>query len=118
MGLKRPSMSNIEKGRQNILLHTFCDIVETLDVKASDLLLRRYFAHDPVNIPDLRLLFATGQGISAKLALIVPISRGTKWLSEDGEIETVVGEALERYAVTTAPRSPSEQIAKAYGART
>jgi transcriptional regulator with XRE-family HTH domain len=30
VGLKRPSMSNIEKGRQNILLHTFCDIVETL----------------------------------------------------------------------------------------
>ena len=38
VGLKRPSMSNIEKGRQNILLHTFCDIVETLDTSPSALL--------------------------------------------------------------------------------
>ena len=35
VGLKRPSMSNIEKGRQNILLHTFCDIAETLDSNAN-----------------------------------------------------------------------------------
>jgi len=38
IGLKRPSMSNIEKGRQNILLHTFCDIVETLDTNPGALL--------------------------------------------------------------------------------
>jgi len=53
IGLKRPSMSNIEKGRQNILLHTFCDIVETLDTKASDLL-PEVLTRDPVNMPDLR----------------------------------------------------------------
>jgi transcriptional regulator with XRE-family HTH domain len=41
IGLKRPSMSNIEKGRQNILLHTFCDILETLDAKADALLPER-----------------------------------------------------------------------------
>jgi transcriptional regulator with XRE-family HTH domain len=38
VGLKRPSMSNIEKGRQNILLHTFCDIAETLGTTANSLL--------------------------------------------------------------------------------
>ena len=41
IGLKRPSMSNIEKGRQNILLHTFCDIAETLDSNPSALLPER-----------------------------------------------------------------------------
>jgi transcriptional regulator with XRE-family HTH domain len=41
VGLKRPSMSNIEKGRQNILLHTFCDIAETLDSNLSALLPER-----------------------------------------------------------------------------
>ncbi len=38
VGLKRPSMSNIEKGRQNILLHTFHDIADCLDVQAEALL--------------------------------------------------------------------------------
>src|ERR1039458_4538864 len=53
IGLKRPSMSNIEKGRQNILLHTFCDIAETLDAKASELL-PEILTRDPVSLPDLR----------------------------------------------------------------
>src|SRR5882724_5880741 len=53
IGLKRPSLSNIEKGRQNILLHTFCDIVETLDAKASELL-PEPVSRDPISIPDLR----------------------------------------------------------------
>ena len=53
VGLKRPSMSNIEKGRQNILLHTFSEIVETLGTNASALL------PEPVvpelsSMPDLR----------------------------------------------------------------
>jgi transcriptional regulator with XRE-family HTH domain len=52
VGLKRPSMSNIEKGRQNILLHTFCDIVDTLDSNANALLPERLRAA-PVNMPDL-----------------------------------------------------------------
>jgi transcriptional regulator with XRE-family HTH domain len=38
VGLKRPSMSNIEKGRQNILLHTFCDIADSLNSNANALL--------------------------------------------------------------------------------
>lgn len=38
IGLKRPSLSNIEKGRQNILLHTFYDIAETLSARISELL--------------------------------------------------------------------------------
>lgn len=38
LGLKRPSMSNIEKGRQNLLLHTFCEISEILDEEAKSLL--------------------------------------------------------------------------------
>jgi transcriptional regulator with XRE-family HTH domain len=54
IGLKRPSMSNIEKGRQNILLHTFCDIAETLDTNANALLPERLRPPDPLNMPDLR----------------------------------------------------------------
>jgi transcriptional regulator with XRE-family HTH domain len=38
VGLKRPSISNIEKGRQNILLHTFCDIAESLGSNPNALL--------------------------------------------------------------------------------
>src|SRR5258708_39183013 len=52
VGLKRPSMSNIEKGRQNILLHTFCDIAETLNSTASALLPERP-SPEPVQMPDL-----------------------------------------------------------------
>src|SRR6266850_6755817 len=52
IGLKRPSMSNIEKGRQNILLHTFCDIAETLNSTASTLLPERS-SPESVQMPDL-----------------------------------------------------------------
>ena len=52
VGLKRPSMSNIEKGRQNILLHTFCDTIETLDINANMLLPDRQRA-EPTQMPDL-----------------------------------------------------------------
>jgi DNA-binding XRE family transcriptional regulator len=52
IGLKRPSMSNIEKGRQNILLHTFCDIVETLDSSAGALLPERPRS-ESLQMPDL-----------------------------------------------------------------
>lgn len=38
INLKRPSISNIEKGRQNLLLHTFYDIAETLGSDANSLL--------------------------------------------------------------------------------
>ena len=55
IGLKRPSMSNIEKGRQNILLHTFYDIADTLNVNASALLPER-LRPEPVNLPDLTSL--------------------------------------------------------------
>jgi transcriptional regulator with XRE-family HTH domain len=52
VGLKRPSMSNIEKGRQNILLHTFCDIAETLN-STSNALLPARTQPMPVQMPDL-----------------------------------------------------------------
>lgn len=53
IGLKRPSMSNIEKGgRQNILLHTFCDICETLDTTANALLPEQQRV-EPTQMPDL-----------------------------------------------------------------
>lgn|ERR1700730_6530743 len=55
VGLKRPSMSNIEKGRQNILLHTFYDIADTLNVNANALLPER-LRPEPVNLPDLTSL--------------------------------------------------------------
>jgi transcriptional regulator with XRE-family HTH domain len=53
VGLKRPSMSNIEKGRQNLLLHTFCEIAETLDTDTLSLLPRKAIS-EPVKAPDLR----------------------------------------------------------------
>jgi transcriptional regulator with XRE-family HTH domain len=57
IGLKRPSMSNIEKGRQNILLHTFYDIVETLDSEANaNALLPERLRTEPVSMPDLTAL--------------------------------------------------------------
>jgi hypothetical protein len=46
-------MSNIEKGRQNILLHTFCDIIETLDINANMLLLPDRQRAEPTQMPDL-----------------------------------------------------------------
>jgi transcriptional regulator with XRE-family HTH domain len=52
VGLKRPSMSNIESGRQNILLHTFYDIAETLGTDANSLLPDRPMPGTPA-IPDL-----------------------------------------------------------------
>jgi transcriptional regulator with XRE-family HTH domain len=52
IGLKRPSMSNIEKGRQNLLLHTFCDIVETLGSDANALL-PHPVNPAPAKLPDL-----------------------------------------------------------------
>jgi len=55
VGLKRPSMSNIEKGRQNILLHTFYDIADTLNVNSNALLPER-LRPEPVNLPDLTSL--------------------------------------------------------------
>lgn len=54
VGLKRPSLSNIEKGKQNVLLHTFYDVMETLDCSANSLLPERQSRLDPVNMPDLR----------------------------------------------------------------
>ena len=45
-------MSNIEKGRQNLLLHTFCDILETLDSSASALLPEKP-RPEPIQMPDL-----------------------------------------------------------------
>src|ERR1700686_2347780 len=52
VGLKRPSMSNIEKGRQNLLLHTFCDIVETLGSSANVLLPEEHKS-ESTQLPDL-----------------------------------------------------------------
>ncbi len=53
IGLKRPSLSNIEKGRQNILLHTFYDIADTLGCDPNSLLPERPQAQ-PGSVPDLR----------------------------------------------------------------
>jgi len=38
VGLNRTSVSNIEKGRQKILLHTFCKVVRLLKLEPRDLL--------------------------------------------------------------------------------
>ena len=55
IGLKRPSLSNIEKGRQNILLHTFYDIADTLGSDPIALLPERPQT-EPVALPDLQSL--------------------------------------------------------------
>jgi transcriptional regulator with XRE-family HTH domain len=52
VGLKRPSMSTIEHGGQNLLLHTFCEIAETLDTDTTSLLPERVIS-EPVKAPDL-----------------------------------------------------------------
>jgi transcriptional regulator with XRE-family HTH domain len=52
IGLKRPSMSNIEKGRQNILLHTLYDIAETLGTDTNALMPDRR-APEPVKVAGL-----------------------------------------------------------------
>ena len=38
IGLTRTSISNIESGRQKLLLHTFCDIADNLHLAPADLL--------------------------------------------------------------------------------
>src|SRR5437868_9910972 len=53
IGLKRPSLSNIEKGRQNLLLHTLCDIADTLGSNANSLLSDGVVS-EPSKLPDLR----------------------------------------------------------------
>lgn len=55
IGLKRPSISNIEKGRQNLLLHTFCDIASTLDT-TTDALVATDREPQSIRMPDLRSL--------------------------------------------------------------
>lgn len=55
VGLKRPSLSNIEKGRQNILLHTIYEIAETLSTSVGELLPDRA-APEPIEISGLEKL--------------------------------------------------------------
>jgi transcriptional regulator with XRE-family HTH domain len=55
IGLKRPSLSNIEKGRQNILLHTICEIAETLNTSVGELLPDRA-SSEPIEISGLESL--------------------------------------------------------------
>ena len=55
-------MSNIEKGRQNILLHTFCDIVETLGTNANTLLPERQQVRS-MQMPDLDLVLQRSEGV-------------------------------------------------------
>ena len=52
VGLKRPSMSTIEHGGQNLLLHTFYEIAETLDTDTASLLPEPVIP-EPVKAPDL-----------------------------------------------------------------
>lgn len=52
VGLNRTSVSNIEKGRQKILLHTFCDVLRVLSVEPRDLIPLPVEKKPPAN-PDL-----------------------------------------------------------------
>jgi transcriptional regulator with XRE-family HTH domain len=80
IGLKRPSMSNIEKGRQNILLHTFYDIVETLDAKPTDLL-PETVARELIALPDLE---AYSEEVRAFVEAGINIAKG----GDDGDSKT------------------------------
>ena len=53
VGLSRTSLTNIEIGRQHPPLHTFCEIVEQLQVDFSELLPHRMAATTPVNVEAL-----------------------------------------------------------------
>ena len=52
VGLNRTSVSNIEKGRQKILLQTFCDLLRVLNVEPRDLIPLPIEKKPPAN-PDL-----------------------------------------------------------------
>jgi DNA-binding XRE family transcriptional regulator len=62
VGLTRTSLTNIEKGRQKILLHTFTEIAKALDVDVIDLL--------PTKLKDFKDL-----GVNLPLSL-APEERG------------------------------------------
>jgi transcriptional regulator with XRE-family HTH domain len=53
VGLTRTSISNIESGRQKMLLHTFVDIADALKVEASTLLPPRLVSVAPVGAETL-----------------------------------------------------------------
>ena len=53
VGLTRTSISNIESGRQKMLLHTFVDIADALKVEASTLLRPRVMSVAPVGAETL-----------------------------------------------------------------
>jgi transcriptional regulator with XRE-family HTH domain len=60
IGLTRPSITNIEKGRQKLLLHTFYDLAATLGIAPAALLPKsrkpaaeRVFEH-PAKLPKQR----------------------------------------------------------------
>ncbi len=47
VGLTRTSLTNIEKGRQKILLHTFADLASALGVRPAELLPKESHASKP-----------------------------------------------------------------------
>lgn len=71
IGLNRTSVSNIENGRQKILLHTFCDLLLVLNVEPRDLLVQPVEIEPPAR-PDLsgyqpavRAFIAKGIGLQS-----------------------------------------------------
>ncbi len=72
VGLNRTSVSNIEKGRQKILLHTFCELLRVLNVGPRDLIPLPVEKKPPAN-PDLsgyrpavRAFIARGIGLQSR----------------------------------------------------
>lgn len=72
VGLNRTSVSNIEKGRQKILLHTFSEVLRALRVEARDLLplpVEKRLATKPDLSgyrPAVRAFIAKGIGLHAR----------------------------------------------------
>jgi transcriptional regulator with XRE-family HTH domain len=59
VGLTRTSISNIEKGRQRLLLHTLVDVADALQVEAASLLPDRPITQEPVGAETLAQLSVT-----------------------------------------------------------
>ena len=80
VGLTRTSISNIEKGRQRLLLHTLVDIADALKVDAAHLLPDRPVASEPVGAETLAGLPDYERAFIESAIGIKRVGEGNQWL--------------------------------------
>jgi transcriptional regulator with XRE-family HTH domain len=85
VGLTRSSISNIEKGRQKLLLHTLVDIASALKVDASLLLPSRKTEIEVSNARQLEALPANERNFIESAIGVVPQTRKTEKVSHGGQ---------------------------------